>query len=271
MPSASSGEQKPEDDPVIQKMAKLVQELESERKSTIVPILFTDVATIDADSVSDVYEFLEHEKELRDLDVFELILHSEGGDLDAALHLSRILRTYVKPSGQIKVIVPRLAKSAATLVACCGDTLVMDKPSELGPLDPIWMTRLGDEYYSPLAIPKTIEFLNDMENALPKKSRIIEIIAKNLSVERMGLFKASLDDAIPPTVELLSTRMFKNDPDGAEKAKHVAQRFAQGYPEHGYPIGLKEALELGLKVETASREQWKKIWQIWRMFEVNYL
>ncbi len=265
--SGSEGEPGPSDSTA--EMTKLIQELEAERKSTIVPILFTDFASIDSDCVSDIYEFLEHEKQLKDVETLEVILHSSGGDLDAALHLARLLRSYAK--GVLRVIVPRYAKSAATLVAVSGNSVIMDKPSELGPLDPIWTNPTEGEFFTPLAIPKTIEFLNEMETTLPAKSRIIEIIAKNLSVEQMGLFKASLEYAEPPTVELLSTRMFKGDSDGEERAKKIANRLARGYPQHGYPIGLEEALKLGLKVERAPAEQWRKIWKIWRLFQSSFL
>jgi len=193
-------------------------------------------------------------------------LHSSGGDLDAAVHLTEILRSY---SDNLNFIVPRFAKSAATLVALSGNSLILDKPSELGPLDPVWM---GDEEdYSPLALPKTIEFLNDLEKKLPKDSKIIKIIAEGLSVERMGVYKASLDNAVEPLTDLLATGMFNGKSNGRNLARKIAQRLTSGYPQHGYPVTLGEAQKLGIRVTRLPPDEWLLVWRTYKCFEETYL
>ena len=67
----------------------------------------------------------------RDID---LILHSGGGDIDAAEKLISMVRDKVK-DGVLRVIVPHYAKSAATLMALGADSIVMSDSSELGPID----------------------------------------------------------------------------------------------------------------------------------------
>ncbi|MGQ0606452.1 MAG: SDH family Clp fold serine proteinase [Candidatus Nitrosotenuis sp.] len=247
-------------------ISKLVSALEQKRKSVVIPLLFTNDASLDRDTVTDIYNFLEFEKKLQNCTSMEVILNSSGGSLDAAIHLCEILRSY---SNNLKFIVPRYAKSAATLVALSGDALVLDKPSELGPLDPIWSGK--EEQYPAASLPKTIEFLHDMEKKLPKDSKIIEIIAKGLSVTRMGVYKASLEYSIPPLVELLTTIMFKTYKNVKKSAKKIATGLATGYPQHGYPVTIREAEKLGIRIERMTTDQWEIVWKIYKHFEDGYL
>ncbi len=65
----------------------------------------------------------------------DLLLHTPGGDIDAAEKLMSILRLRVGV-GRLRVIVPDFAKSAGTLMAIGADSIVMSDTSELGPIDP---------------------------------------------------------------------------------------------------------------------------------------
>src|SRR5208337_1766644 len=71
-----------------------------------------------------------HDVSETDLD---LILHSPGGSLEAAEAFVLYLRSKFS---HIRVIVPQLAMSAATMIACAGDAIVLGKHSFLGPIDP---------------------------------------------------------------------------------------------------------------------------------------
>lgn len=66
----------------------------------------------------------------------DLLLHTPGGDVDAAEKLISLVRNRVGEKGTLRVIVPDFAKSAGTLMALGADTIVMSDSSELGPIDP---------------------------------------------------------------------------------------------------------------------------------------
>ena len=68
----------------------------------------------------------------RDLDV---LLHTPGGDIDAAEKLITLVHTTVG-AGQMRIVVPDFAKSAGTLMALGANKIVMSDTSELGPIDP---------------------------------------------------------------------------------------------------------------------------------------
>lgn len=63
----------------------------------------------------------------------DLILHSSGGSAEAAEAIVLYLRSRFH---NIRVIVPNLAMSAATMIACSANGIVMGKHSFLGPTDP---------------------------------------------------------------------------------------------------------------------------------------
>ena len=63
----------------------------------------------------------------------DLILHSPGGSLEAAEQIVTYLRSKYD---NIRAIVPQNAMSAATMIACACDEIMMGKHSALGPIDP---------------------------------------------------------------------------------------------------------------------------------------
>ena len=63
----------------------------------------------------------------------DLILHSPGGSLEAAESIVIYLRSKFD---DIRVIVPHMAMSAATMISCAANKILMGKHSFLGPIDP---------------------------------------------------------------------------------------------------------------------------------------
>ena len=64
----------------------------------------------------------------------DLILHTPGGSPAAAEAIVNYLRS--KFNNDIRVIVPQLAMSAGTMIACSAKVIIMGKQSSLGPIDP---------------------------------------------------------------------------------------------------------------------------------------
>jgi hypothetical protein len=85
--------------------------------------------TVEGNDVHGMMEMV-HGVEEKQLD---LILHSPGGDPQAAEQMIEYLRTKFD---HIRAIVPLQAKSAATMMALGCDEIVLGDHSELGPIDP---------------------------------------------------------------------------------------------------------------------------------------
>uniref|UniRef100_UPI003222108E SDH family Clp fold serine proteinase n=1 Tax=Acetoanaerobium noterae TaxID=745369 RepID=UPI003222108E len=64
----------------------------------------------------------------------DLILHTPGGDTAATESIVDYLRRMFNTD--IRVIVPQLAMSAGTMIACASKEIIMGKQSSLGPIDP---------------------------------------------------------------------------------------------------------------------------------------
>jgi len=66
----------------------------------------------------------------------DLLLHTSGGDVDAAEKLINLVRARQGDGVALRVIVPDAAKSAGTLMALGANELIMSDSSELGMIDP---------------------------------------------------------------------------------------------------------------------------------------
>jgi ClpP class serine protease len=83
----------------------------------------------DADKI---YRALTAEKETKK--PIALVIHSGGGEVDAGYLISKLCREF--SPDRFLAVVPRRAKSAATLICCGADEIHMGSMSELGPIDP---------------------------------------------------------------------------------------------------------------------------------------
>ena len=70
----------------------------------------------------------------------DLVLHTPGGDVAATESIIDYLTTMFE---DIRVIVPQLAMSGGTMIACSANRILMGKHSSLGPIDPQFMTPYG--------------------------------------------------------------------------------------------------------------------------------
>jgi hypothetical protein len=68
----------------------------------------------------------------------DLILNSNGGYAISAERIINVCKTYIKRNDvdEFRVIVPRVAKSAATMVSLGADKILLCDNAELGPIDP---------------------------------------------------------------------------------------------------------------------------------------
>ena len=108
---------------------KLIRELQNIRK---VP-QFIFIHHVYPDTTAKVRsELMSFKKNHPEIDEVDVVLNSPGGSADDAY---RIIRTLRKGFKIVNIVVPFWAKSAATLLALGGSTIIMDEFGEFGPLD----------------------------------------------------------------------------------------------------------------------------------------
>jgi ClpP class serine protease len=107
-------------------------EIEGELKCSIIIYMGFSIPIIP----DDIPYFEEMLHEIPYSSLICLILFSDGGALDTADNIIKLVRNTTKDK-QFKVIIPERAKSAATLICLGSDEIIMGDTSELGPIDPL--------------------------------------------------------------------------------------------------------------------------------------
>jgi ClpP class serine protease len=101
----------------------------------------------------------------------DLILNSNGGSAISAERIINVCQNYVQKhnNGEFRVIVPRVAKSAATIVALGADKIILCENAELGPFDPqiIMKDTKGNFFLKPgFLIINAVKQLTDNSNSI---------------------------------------------------------------------------------------------------------
>jgi ClpP class serine protease len=160
---------------------------------------------------------------LTDSDVpIDLIIHTPGGLVLAALQIARALREH---HGKVTVFVPHYAMSGGTLICLATNQIIMSAHAVLGPIDP----QLGK--FPATSLLKVVE-----------QKPIAEIDDETLVFADMG--RKAIQQVSNAARELLEGRL------PTEKAEALAQKLSEGTWTHDYPISAAEAKAMGLNVST---------------------
>lgn len=172
----------------------------------------------------------------------DLILHTPGGDIAAAESLVDYLHQLF--GSDIRVIVPQLAMSAGTMIACSAAAIIMGKQSSLGPIDPQIQN-----------VP-AIGVLAELDKAA---SDIQEDPAK-LELWRMIIGKyhptlvVSCEQAVKWAKEFVESSlkavMFHEDPEAETKAKTIVEFLSDfdSTRHHTRHININRCRDVGLKI-----------------------
>lgn len=179
----------------------------------------------------------------------DLILHSPGGSLEAAESFVIYIRSRFD---NVRVIVPQLAMSAATMIACVADSIVMGKHSFLGPIDPqlILKTKFGARTVPTQAI------LDQFDRARQEIKDAASIAAWLPMLEQYGPDLLITSENLTRLSEQLvrgwlRAYMFKADPGKMQKARRIAAWLARhkSFKSHGRHIPRSELVRRGLIIE----------------------
>ena len=186
----------------------------------------------------------------------DLILHSPGGSLEAADQIVQYLRAKYQ---NIRAIIPQNAMSAATMIACACDSVVMGKHSAIGPIDPqITFPTVNGHFTAPAQA-----ILDEFEKAkeeIVKDPRTAPLWVSKIQAYPQGFLticQNTIDLAKDKVTEWLNTYMFKNVPQEEQIGRNIADWLGNNaiHKTHGRPIGLSIAKEKGLKVFPLEEDQ----------------
>ena len=115
----------------------------------------------------------------------DLILESHGGSIDAAATIASLCR---ERFGKLRVIIPFMAKSAATLVALSADQRLLTCFAQLGPVDPQVRDPKNPEMWFPAhSIKEAIDQVENTEDKLVKMA-----MADKLEPFLIGAFRDAM-------------------------------------------------------------------------------
>ena len=177
----------------------------------------------------------------------DLILHTPGGQATAAEAIIEYL--YVKFGNDIRIIVPQLAMSAGTMMACAGKSIVMGKHSSLGPIDPQLVLPNGAGVASAHSI---VEDLKSAYDELKKNPMAAPYYRIMLAKYPVAIDKIALD-SIGLASELVERWLKGNmlhDRD-REVIKNVAAALNEHKKskDHSRHFGIEKCRDIGLVVE----------------------
>ncbi|TGE34462.1 peptidase [Desulfosporosinus sp. Sb-LF] len=233
-----------------------IERLEHLRASKV--LVYFSHTPLDDTILVPLYKQLKEIGHTRKIDLFLL---SYGGAVDTPYKVVKLIREFCK---EFAVIVPFVAKSAASMLALGADEIVMGPISELGPIDPLVKHPIYKDVWIPVqAVWHCLDYLQRLMIDSPDPDMaafIVTPLLNKLDPWLIGDYEKTLKASRQYAEMLLSCYMLKDDP---ERVESVAQALIEGYYSHGYPIGRREAKELGLRVTEAQDELWDVIWELY--------
>ncbi len=178
-----------------------------------------------------------------------LFVKSDGGSGEASLRMVNLLRQYVD---RLTILAPLDCQSAATMLALGADRILMGPLAQLSAVD----TSLTHDL-SPID--------RDNDRVSVSNDELLRVV--RLWTEQSKTSTANPYEALFPYIHplvigavdrssALSTRICEEilsyhmkDP---KKTREISNNLNSGYPSHSYPITLREAKRIGLKVEPMS-------------------
>lgn len=170
----------------------------------------------------------------------DLLIETPGGETDATEGLVRLLRNLVP---DLRVIVPKAAKSNGTLLSLAAKEIVMGPASELGPIEP---------------------HLNGIPSSVLMQK---EMAQQNFPLHQLGVYAYQHSKQI--AFDLLSSGMMASHTCDEIHAVVDTLASRDTYKSHGAVIDHREASSLGLKIchLPEGDEIWSRIWLLYCMYD----
>lgn len=214
-------------------------------------------------------------RQSKDSTAIDLLVVSQGGDPTVSWHIISMLREKYKKIG---VLLPFTAYSAATLLALGADEIVMHPFSNLGPVDPQLISQRrkpaqdGDPgnieniHFGSEDLMNFLEFVRTEVGISDQEQleKAFELLCEDVGPLKIGAAKRSTQLSLSMGEKLLSLHM-----KDTSKAKAIAETLNRSYFHHGYPLGRREAKNIGISVTDPDEDLEDLLWEIWTDIETE--
>ncbi len=178
----------------------------------------------------------------------DLLLETNGGYTDATEKVVSILK---QATDDLRVIVPKRAKSNGTVLALAACEIVLGPASELGPIDPFVNLAPNNAVPAQFILQAAQVPGQNIDPIIVQVAQYVVLQTQKLATNLLtkGMLKGRQPEDIEQVVKQLSTR--------------------DVYHSHGSVIDHAEATRLGMKVTYLSPDDilWKWLWLLRCMYE----
>lgn len=200
-----------------------------------------------------------------------LVLSSPGGDALAAERIVNVCRSYSE--GKFEVLVPHMAKSAATMICFGASTIHMSRTSELGPVDP------QVPYQDDLGATRWIsaqEYVRSYDKLVGRASgggpKRIEPYLQQLNRYDARFIEGLL--SAQRLSEDISVRLLRSGMLNGQSEKRIRQAIdfflrQERTSSHGRMINLEGVRQCRLRVEEIDlrSEVWETVWELYVRYD----
>lgn len=195
-----------------------------------------------------------------------VLLWSPGGDGETAI---RLIRSAQQRCRELTVVVPDIAKSAATIFALGANHIVMGPTSDLGPIDAQFRAPGG--FGGLVSAKEIIAAYNRAHAAVEQAPQSYPLHASLLS-DVTALMVEQAQSAIDRTDEVLREALRANADRSDDQVNELYEALigplAKDPKIHSSPFGAADARRCKLPVlELDHRsDQWRQIWTLWTRY-----
>jgi|SRR5579859_8049536 len=183
----------------------------------------------------------------------DLILHTPGGSIAATESIVDYLHKMFKDD--IHVIVPQIAMSAGTMIACSCKEIWMARHSNLGPIDP--HLRGYPAFGVREEFKRAIKEVRSDPGAIP----VWQAILGRYGPTFLGQCENAIDWSKTFVEKQLESVMFSGDAQAKVKAKKIVKKLTdyKGNKTHSRHIHFDELKAMGLKVKLIEDEPGQRL------------
>lgn len=256
----------------------LIHRIEELRDSRVLTYVTGDrpptSAQIGDDAVRPIYDLL---RNIGATDKLDLFIYSRGGALEVPWRIASGLRQAAHSWG---ILIPFRANSAATLLALGADEIMLGRHGELGPIDPIlniqrMIASPGQPEGTPLQDTINVEdvmaylrFVREQVGLTDQDALAASLgkLAERLDAVALGSVFRTRSHIRDVAHRMLTSRA---EPPSDRIMETIVETLAERVYAHGHAIGLAEAKDIGLPVETPSDELETTMWNLLEAYEAD--
>lgn len=179
----------------------------------------------------------------------DIILHTPGGEIAATESIIDYLKSKFS---DIRAIVPQLAMSGGTMIACSANKIVMGKHSSLGPVDPQIMGCIAAH-----GVLEEFERAHREIKEDNSKLAVWQFILSKYSPTFIGECNKAVTWSEKMLVDNLKDRMFKDDKYKKNKANKVKIELCDHSINlsHSRHLSSQKCKDIGLVIEDLEADQ----------------